>query len=184
MTSPLFIVDGHMEQEIVRRLCPGTPVWRLNLNGECGLQAMAKGIGALIKRANNRHYPIVVITDRERREISIHEMEAGILDELRDNHQVDVTQIWVFVCDRTIENWILADLQLVNAELHASPKLPTEGQHGKSVLKSLFKSRTYHETIDGVELFCKVSVSLAKAQSASLRRFAEANLLDCHWIKA
>jgi len=71
MINPAFIVDGYTELKIVQNICPGQPIKRTDLNGKSvTIVAMAKKIAWHIRLLGNRYYPIIILVDKEEREIS------------------------------------------------------------------------------------------------------------------
>lgn len=81
-----FIVDGLTEKKIIQRLCKGVTVRTLSLNGKnVALTAIAKAAFSLIKLFKGRHYPIILIVDREGRSDTSEDIEeelARLLAEL------------------------------------------------------------------------------------------------------
>jgi hypothetical protein len=65
--NPAFIVDNFTELNILRKLCPNQPIKR-SINGKnVSLKRAAEELFAIIRALNNRNYPIVILTDREKR---------------------------------------------------------------------------------------------------------------------
>ena len=56
MPKPAFIVEGFMEKRIIQKLCPGTKVVRLNINGrDVAIEAIAKRIESHFRIFSNRY---------------------------------------------------------------------------------------------------------------------------------
>jgi len=169
MSNPAFIVDGFTERNIVQAICPGQPIRRTDLNGkDVSLLAMAKKIASLIRLLNNRNYPIVILVDKENREITYSEMCVR-LHELIIEEGINDIELKVGVADRMIENWILADWERISTEL---PKpINTDGINGCSRLKELLGA--YGKTTDGVEMFLNANPLNIYNNSPSFKLFAD-----------
>jgi hypothetical protein len=183
---PAFIVDGHQEQKIVQRLCPGAAVRMLNCNGdEVDLSAAAKRAASLIRLMGNRYYPFIIIFDREGRCLSATEVGKSLECFLREEGIDDM--LIIGVPDRMIENWILADWENVqqqgNLRIQTSSK-SFEGTHGKSVIIRLLpRDGRYQETIQGVDWFVTGNPSIMFRNSVSFRQFVlSLNNVDCRWF--
>lgn len=179
MSNPAFIVDGFTERNILQSLCPGQPIRRTDLNGKSvSLEAMAKKIASLIRLLNNRHYPIVILVDKENRNISFQDM-CNKLHELIVNEGINNLELKIGVADRMIENWILADWMKIHTEL---PKLEnTDGLNGASKLKELLGS--YGKTTDGVEMFLNADPRTVYSNSPSFRHFVGIiKDIDCQYL--
>lgn len=172
--SIAFIVDGHQEKLIVQRLCEGAPVRMTLLNGkDVKLAAISKTVMSLIKLLRGRHFPIVVIVDREDRSISALDIESQIRADLeaggcRGDH------IIVSCPDRMIENWILAGNPYCNSAARIVSEIieEMEGSPGKRIIKQELRKYdiAYDETGNGVELFCTMDLRHAAENSPSFRR--------------
>lgn len=181
MTKPAFLVDGHTEQRITQRICPGAPVRMLNLNGrDVEISAIAKLVASQYRLLGNRYHPVVVIIDREDRAQTAAEVKETLLRELLALG-VPSNQLIVGVADRMIENWILADSGCTDL---LKDNTERDGCHGKSVLKTCLSNgnTSYHGTTLGVDLFCKINPAVAASNSASFRAFAEQIKPFCEWI--
>ena len=122
---------------------------------------------AIIRILNNRNYPIVILTDREKRSDDFvkfaDDLKTEIVSELaKKGISLDIR---VGVADRMIENWILADADV----LGNPPQLPTktDGLVGKSWMKNI--QPRYSETTDGPSLFLKADAQKIYAQSPIFR---------------
>ncbi len=179
--NPAFIVDGFTEKNILEKLCPGQPI-RLSINGkDVSLKKAAEKIVAIIRLLNNRNYPIVILTDREKRSDDFKKVADDLKQEvikLLAEKQI-VMDIRVGVADRMIENWILGDADA----LGNPPELPTEidGLAGKSWMKKIIPN--YSETADGPDLFLKADGRKTYAQSPSFKHFIDQlKDLDCFYL--
>ena len=183
MTRPAFLVDGHLEKKVVQNLCPGSVVRIINCNGDSvKLKVIAKKIASQIRLLGNRNYPIVIVIDRENRTESASQISKSLQDELA-MHDLSV-EIIIGVADRMIENWILADKQMLSEEFPntINTNIPVEGSHGKNKIKKIFPS--YHETTDGVKLFLKADPIKIYRNSQSFKSFVEKiNHVECNWLK-
>jgi hypothetical protein len=179
--NPAFIVDGLTERRIIQKLCPGRPI-NLSMNGEnVSLKAMAAKIVALIRNMNNVYYPIVIVTDREKRADGFltiaAELRLEIVEQLASkNMTVDIR---IGVADRMIENWILADADALGNPPEIPPE--TDGLGGKGLVKRIMP--TYSETVDGPDLFFKADASKMYENSPSFRHFVDQlEDLDCPYL--
>ncbi len=179
--NPAFIVDGFTEQLIIQQLCPNRPI-RRSINGkDVSLKRAAAEIVAIIRRLNNRNYPIIILTDREERPDSFltmaTELKREILEQLPSiNKPADIR---IGVADRMIENWILADAEA----LGNAPEIPpeTDGLGGKGLMKKIMP--TYSETVDGSALFFKADVSKMYENSPSFKHFVnQLEDLNCPYL--
>lgn len=180
MINPAFIVDGFTEKLIIQHLCPGKPISRTDLNGKnVTLDAIAKKIASLIRLFNNRHYPIVVLIDKEERTQSVHEIIDSLHTKLEENGIVGC-DVRIGVADRMIENWILADWDCLEPK-NVNKPLITEGINGAAAIRKLKGS--YSKTTDGVELFLSANQQTIYHQSESYRCFADKLVdLNCEYI--
>jgi Domain of unknown function (DUF4276) len=179
--NPAFIVDGFTELNILRKLCPNQPIKR-SINGkDISLKRAAEEIVTIIRVLNNRNYPIVILTDREKRNDDFLKVANDLKQEvvkLLEEKGIDV-EIRIGVADRMIENWILADANALNNH----PEIPTEtdGISGKSWMKKI--KPNYSETADGPELFLKADALKMYEQSPSFKHFVDQlKDLDCFYL--
>ncbi len=186
MSKPAFIVDGQQEQKILQKICPGSPVRRLNCNGEAvELIAAAKRAASLIRLIGDGFYPIIIVFDREKRS----KTAEKIREELRDliSREGITTEVIVGVPDRMIENWILADWETVSTQGQLGGNRPdtVEGRNGKSLIcRSLPRGRYYHETIEGVDWFLRVRPQIVYDRSESFRQFLDCvTAVNCEWFR-
>lgn len=183
MPSPAFIIEGHIEKRILQSICRGFPIRRIGCNGEdVSMSVMAKFIDTHIRLFNNRHYPIVIIFDRELRQASCNALIRELTSELNDRGHGG--QFVVGIPDRTIENWILADRQMLVDSYNANVNNASyEGSVGKSEIKKMLGADyKYHETTLGVELFLKCNPKVIYKRSPSFRSLVKKLPYRCPWI--
>ena len=180
MSSPAFIVDGFTEKLVIGSLCPGRPVSRTDLNGKSvTLEAIANKIASLIRLFNNRHYPIIVIIDREQREEHCDDL-CRILSSRLENLGLNNQDIRICFADRMFENWIVADWKVIS-DKHPKPN-ETDGLGGASVIKKALGS--YNKTTDGVNLFLKCDLKTVYNNSSSFKKFVDlVSDIDCRYLK-
>lgn len=186
MSRPAFIVDGEQEQKILQKLCPGSPIKRLNCNGEnVELSAAAERAASLIRLIGQAYYPIIVIFDREKRQDSADQVRQELYELIAKEGVC--SQVIVGVPDRMIENWILASWNTISTRCQFKGARPgiIEGQNGKSLIKrKLPKGRYYHETIEGVDWFVHSDACEIYTNSSSFKTFADSvSSLNCKWLK-
>lgn len=143
-----------MEKRIIQRICPGKPVRRIGCNGdEVKIDVIAKFLGVHLRTLKN-YYPIIIIFDRERRELTSAEIEAQLSLALIESGHQDV-DFRIIAADRTTENWILADKESLKERYpRAKFNYEAEGVHGKGALRKVVETEeTYSESTTGVELF-------------------------------
>ena len=179
MPNPAFIVDGHTEQCFISQICPGRPIQRTNLNGKnVTIPAIAKKVASMIRLFGNRHYPIIVLIDKEDRESSIED----ICDELHlqlEGEGITNQDIRIGVADRMIENWIVADYQLVG-NIQDKPE-ETDGLRGASVIKK--NAGSYNKVIDGVKLLSSIDKTIVYQSSPSFRHFVDKlDNINCDYV--
>lgn len=156
-SNPAFIVEGHMEQKIVSKICPGQPVRRVECNGDnVPIERVCDFIASHIRLFGNRNYPIIVILDREKREESVRELSAAALEYFGRNGLGD-QDIRIFFADSEFEDWYLKDLDSI-CEYFGIPR-PNGNFHGKGGLSQVIQGAVrYHETTVGFDLFFIVSL--------------------------
>lgn len=181
----IYIVDGVLEQNVIKRLCPGRPVRRTNLNGKSvHLVAIAKRVATLIRVSSGDYDPIIVIVDREQRDLSSDEMEIQTKELLRQD-DLDTSRLVISCPDRMIENWICAGtIEFQDNPICQGDDVSFDDLHGKARLKGelLQFIPAYREATTGVDLFCKINVSRARLRSASFCRFSEQVEKECRWM--
>jgi hypothetical protein len=182
MPDPAFIVEGHMEQLIVQKLCPRIPVQRLEINGDdAEIAAIVDRIESIFRILNNRFYPVCVVFDREGRQEDSMAIVAAVEAELVAR-QLDASQFRIAVCDRMIENWILADKDLLAKRYNHAENICCEGLNGKGVLRKICEGvERYRETTVGVRLFQSASVRAMYEGSASFKQFVDKIDFECWW---
>jgi len=183
MSKLVFLVDGRLEQKFIQSVCPGQPVRYINCNGDdVAIETMAKFIASLIRILDNKYYPIVIVIDRESRDITSCDMCSVLLRYLKENEEVQ-DKVIIGVADRMIENWILADPEIVRSHPNYNDNSVSvcESTNGKGKINNCIN--LYHETTIGVELLLKCRASIIKVNSPSFANlFNQLQLEDCQWL--
>lgn len=180
MNNVAFIVDGFTEKLILQRLCPGKPIRRTDLNGkDVQISAIAKKVASIIRVLGDRYNLIVIIVDKEQRNIS-HTCMLSSLEEHLKNEEGIKSSIIIGIPDIMIENWIIADWDKLDTKEQRPPD--TDGLNGSSVLKKIKKS--YNKTTDGVNYFLKADPKIIYHNSPSYKAFIDSlsEKLSCHYI--
>ena len=182
MSNAAFLVDGHLEQKFIQRICPNRPVRRIECNGrDASVIAISDRIATQCRLLNNRYYPVIIVIDREDRTTTANEFATELLGQIRIFGIHDY--IILGIADRMIENWILADHDALNQYTGKRQNIPTscEGDHGKNIIKSCLKH--HHEMTVGVALLetCKPITMIAN--STSFKSFYEQLPKNCvFWL--
>jgi hypothetical protein len=180
-----FIVEGHQEQKIIQSICPGSPVIRLNINGDSvSCEAIASRVSTLSRPWFNRFYPIVIIFDRERRQETCEEIEGSIRSILAIPSEYK-DQFIFCVIDRTIESWIIPFVD-DNGKILSSP-LDNSNYEGQNVVgeltRRLRKSEIFYDkTTTGVEIFCGIDPVCLSSVSISFSALKERLQPHCGWL--
>lgn len=172
-----FLVDGHTEQRFIQRVCPRSPVQRLNLNGSSvSAEAIAKRAATQIRLWGGRCHPIVVLVDMETRALTHEEFSEQLGDFILAQGIHD--DVRVCVAKRMIENWILGDADVLGWD--AAPENVDE-LHGANVLRRVLGD--YDKAGDGPELLVRARPSLISLRSPSFHH-ARSVLqgLGCAWL--
>lgn len=178
-----FIVEGKMEKLIIQSLCTGSRVQMINNGSDVTMEVMAKQIASHVRLLRGKHFPIIIIFDRERRTETTHEIKSLILHTLKKD-AIDCDSIRIVVADRTIENWILAGTN----EIPVSTDYCSKGMEGRSIV-GLFRKELsqigieYHKTTSGVLLFRKIDRQKAANASASFRDLCNNTSDICFWTR-
>jgi|ERR1035437_10233745 hypothetical protein len=183
MNKPAFLVDGFTEKLVLEKICPNTKINKINCNGSSvSIESIAKRVASLIRIMNNRHYPIIIVIDREDREMSVAEIEENLKQEIIKAGVSD--DIRIGVCDRMIENWILSDWEAYTETCKTENIIKPdnlEGIKGKSFIKKTYP--TYQETTDGVNMLLKASPKIMYENSNSFKNFAnQITDINCEWL--
>jgi hypothetical protein len=157
------------------------PIRRTNCNGEnVEIEAIARRIATHCNLLNNRYYPIIIVDREDRQEpasVLAIELERAI-------RQEGITDTLIIgVADRMVENWILADKDVIGNHPDCTnvPPNDIEGIDGKHEMHKCIKY--YHETTHGVELLLKAKASVISGKSPSFLSLV--NSLppnDCWWL--
>jgi hypothetical protein len=180
-----FIVEGQLEQRVVNKACPNHRVVLLGANGDdVAIATICDRIETHYRLFSNRHYPIVVIFDREYRDQTVEAIEEAVITELTAR-RIDTKQFIFFISDRKFECMFLAHIGS-DGNYHANgcPHTPrVDGMDGVSELKARLakKNLRYHKTTTGVELFSGVRPSILASRSDAFRRFQAKILQHCRW---
>jgi hypothetical protein len=183
--APAFLVDGLTEKKIVQRLCHGATVRLTGVNGkDVAVNVIAKAAFSLIRLLRGRHYPIVLIVDREKRSQSSEEIEED-LEETLVKLGVPKGDIIVACPDRMIENWMLGDSRYFEEVYDIKLQTSCEGVHGKNEIRRLLHTKriTYHEVAVGVGIFCDIDPANVAAASKSFERFRQRIGTFCPWLR-
>ncbi len=183
MSKPAFLVDGYTEKLIVEELCQGSKVRRIGCNGNTvSLEAIAKLVASQIRLMNTMFHPIFIVIDREERSESAIDIAQNLEGQIK---LLGINEaIRVIVCDRMIENWIIADWENLKAnlgdELPFDKPAKTDGCNGKAQLRKHLPN--YQETTDGVRLFKAARPSVLIENSPSFKTLHDALYdVQCWW---
>lgn len=181
MSNPAFIVEGRMEQMIIKLVCPGKPVVLINCNGDnVPVKTVARFID-IQARILRRYDPKIVICDREGRSVDSATMAKQIKEELLEKGSPG--EFIVGVADREFENWILAGLQksYTNEFFHMKDAVVADGCYGKTNVRKCMTDIKYQTTTHGPILFEDVTASHMAKHSPSAARFIEEIKRVCGW---
>ena len=188
MSNIAFIVEGQQEKKIIEQICNFDCVIRSIPNGhKMPIKKMAEVIYGHCRSFGNRHYPVVVIFDREdeKRSNSVFDMTSKIQYEL-ELIQPKITSTMIFgVPDLTLESWILPFV----GKNGIFTKTPVGGFEGKRCLGKLEKRLsdggiTYDKTGNGVSIFVnKVLPHELSKVSASFKLFYDKVKPHCDWFQ-
>lgn len=185
--TPAYIVEGKTEQKIIQRVCPGARVVLLECNGtHVKMQAVAKRVVSLFRLFGNRHYPVSVIFDREKRLESCSELEAELRDQL-SALSIDSKQFRIAIADRKLETWLLYTVSPsgnFSVNCNHSQKNEFEGASGDYELYLRLKKRgiDYHKTTTGVDLFSRLNPRFLAEKSASFAAYIKQIDFPCEWV--
>lgn len=182
MTEPAFFVDGYMESAIIKKIGCDYPIRRIDTNGrDVSAAAISRKIELLYKTLNNKNYPVFIIVDRECRDSSCDDFRREIEVEII-SRGLDIGQFRICVCDRMIENWILADPETILRKYENFKRRNYEGEYGKAFIKKLFRPESpYNESTDGVNMFVEARASEMRKNSASFAVLYEYLDDRCWW---
>lgn len=186
MTTPAFIVEGVLEQRAIQKLCPGARVVKLGANGDqVAPKVVAKHIEAKVRMFSNRHFPIFVVMDREKRSSTSAVIRAEILSCL-EKSGLDAKQFIIIVNDRDIETLMLCHVSkkgLFVEECTADGVV--DGMNGEAELRKrlLVAGIRYHKTTIGVDLLIRCVPQRMLAQSPNFRSFFEQARAHCGWLR-
>ena|ERR1035437_1317863 len=179
MSNPAFIVDGFTEKLIIQHICPNQPIRRTDLNGkDASINAISKRISSLIRLLGGRYYPIVILIDKEERDIDFINIACEIKSIL-NKEGLQNCDIRIGVADRMIENWIIADWKSLTSKAKNISK--TDTVNGASIIRKVHGS--YDKTTDGVNLFLKCNQAIMYENSESYKYFIDQlEGIDCEYL--
>lgn len=172
-----FLVDGQTEQRFIQEICPNSVVQRLNLNGTgVSAEAIAKRASSLIRLWGGKYYPIVVLVDLEGRSVSHDAFSEDLYSAIATQGIKD--EVRVCVAKRMIENWVLADSELIG---WTDPVDNVDDYHGAFFLKKILGD--YDKAGDGPTLLRRARASRIRIRSPSFD-FSFRKLMDlkCPWL--
>jgi hypothetical protein len=182
MSKPAFLVDGQLEKRFIQDVCPGSPVRLINCNGDkVSSYAISKRIATHYRLLNKKYSPIIVVVDRETRDISAEEFKGELIRLLIEDNVSE--NIVLGIADRMIENWILADKENISryANISVNDIENAEGKGGKYLIKKIIPE--YHETTVGVELLKKSNPSRMHSSKSFLDFFNQLQQkINCWWL--
>jgi hypothetical protein len=157
----------------------------LGANGDAvAMKTIATRIETHYVLLSNRHYPIIVIFDREKRSQSVEELEAELIVELKDRN-IPVDQFIFFISDRDIECLFVChvseDGEIIDT---GCPKTTcVDGLAGETELRRRLskKSIIYHKTTTGIDLFRRVRPFIVASKSSNFQRFRSQIVKHCTW---
>ena len=181
MPKPVFLIEGQMEQIIIRKICRDLPAVRIGVNGKnVELATIAKFCAARIRILRGKHWPFIVIFDRERRQESAHEVATTTIAHI--HRELPDEDVRVIVADRTIENWIMFDHEILAKKFKVDmPRRRVDGGH-KTDLERILYPRAYHETTLGVDMFVACRPTKLRG-SPSFLRLIESITFECAWMR-
>ena len=188
-----LIVEGHTEYEAIPQMLSRMGIRCAHLSCLRGQPAELPA-KAFVERCLLKHVRaqlitnadiVVVVVDAEQRAESAADFRRQLQQEL--NRQLRARHTWsaperveVVVCNRTFENWLLADPQglrkskLVTRDLSAAVSCHADGKDALTLLKSAFaKCKSYNKRLHGLQLARCVRLDDARVHlcSESLREF-------------
>jgi len=186
--TPAFIVEGKAEQKIIQKICPGTRVVILECNGtHVKMSAVAKRVASLFRIFGNRHSPVNLIFDREKRDEECDVIEHTLIEEIQAL-DIDPKQFRFGIADRKLETWILYSVDKngkFNPNCSSSQKNEFEGSSSSYELSARLKRAgiDYHKTTVAVEMFSKIDPRRLAEKSDSFKRYIDKIDFTCSWLK-
>ena len=137
MERIIALVEGHTETHFINAAYGNAIVQRPIANGkDVGLDVIAEAIVEHLNTISGSISRVVILLDREGRQMSAKEMRDEILKRLEPSK--GGRTIYLGVSDRQIENWIVADQNSMRARFSDSNyTYPGDGCSGKHLLKGL-----------------------------------------------
>lgn len=184
MSNPVFIVEGHMEQAFIQRICRSKKVNRLGVNGDhVSANAIAERIATQCRLLKGRYWPLIVIIDKENRQLTANEFLTQIQDALYSLSCKD--QVILGIADQETENWIIANIDVLNNFYKKNINLngSSDGFSGSNFIKSKFGP--YKKLPTGIELLRRCNLDGLKNSPSFLSFFEKLEKLDnfeCRWL--
>ena len=139
---------------------------------------MREEVASMIRLFGNRHYPIIVLVDKEDRQEDCDQL-CNELHETLIKEGIENLDIRVGFADRMIENWIVADYKLLG-DINNKPE-NTDGLKGSSVIKKCLG--TYSKVIDGVNLLLSIEKQVVYEMSPSFKSFVDKlDGIECDYL--
>lgn len=135
-------------------------------------------------RARNGHPDIVAVwADREGRNETSEEMRECIIRMFEDMG-LSRNQLRIGIPDICTENWLLSDVNLIEAELGVEDYIYSaeglSGSHRLNELYRMFLKKKYRKTVDGPRLL--KALQRSAVQSASATAFFDSFVEPCWWL--
>jgi hypothetical protein len=137
-----------------------------------------------IRLFKGRHFPVVVVFDREGRVAKSEQIERD-LKRLLVALGVNEREVIVSSPDRMIENWMLGDFEYFEEVYDLKLLTSSEGLNGKTEIRRILRDKdiSYHETSLGVEIFTQINPNIVASNSPSFNRLITQCVTFCHWIR-
>ena len=182
MTEVAFFVEGFMEQDFIKRVCPKSKVRRIELNGKhVSSSDMADRIYALISPLAHRCHNFIILFDLEKRKVKHNLFIDMMRSELTARIGCEVDFI-VGVADYKIENWILASPTAIRRYFDIDWE--HQNYDGVSADKIFLKEigKKIDKRIEGPKLLELCLCSEIQEVSPSARDFFQSIEVDCWWL--
>jgi hypothetical protein len=174
------IVEGHTEEHFVRGTYGLSYVTRAIPNGRnVAIEVIVEAIADALELISGEITKILILLDREKREISAKDMADMIAIGLKSI--CGDRRLYIGVSDKMIENWIVADEKKMKAKFDSSYSYPGDGCHGKFELQKLNGGVSLGPR-DTAMLLKECSANDASSNSPSLQRLI--SQIDFQWAWA
>jgi hypothetical protein len=176
------LVEGHTEHHFVSATYPKVIVQRCLPNGisvDLGLIVSTIRDQSEILQGDIKR--VIVLFDREGREMSCKEIASTVAKELAT--VCSGRTYYIGVSDRVIENWIVADEDQMK-QFYGNDEYfyPGDGTNGKKILRDLHGSELAPR--DKAVILKSCSARSAKARSQSLGDFIDSIDFDWAWAQS